>query len=270
MKLAFSLILPDDAETARLLGAIRAAGFAGVEPTFGLEGTLPTAADPVRSAAKLRRLADDAGLKIPSMRGGPGFWSTFASANPQKRSAAVELATKAMEALKILGGDTLLIVPGQWEADQTYETAWWAALSTSKRVAELAENFGVTVALENVENRFLLSPREWMEFLDEVGSPRVRMYFDVGNVVYLGLGFPEQWIAQLGRKYITRIHFKDAMTRGALKNLREGEVNWPAVGAAMNKIEYDDWVGIELALPANQREAMLAETYRAAREILKR
>src|SRR5262249_44278540 len=138
-----------------------------------------------------------------------------------------------------------------------------------KRVGEVAEEIGIKVGLENVENRFLLSPREWIQFLDEVGSPGVRMYFDAGNVVYLGLGHPEQWIRQLGSKYITRIHFKDAMNRGALKNLREGEVNWPAVTSAMREIGYADWVGIELALPANDPRTFLSKTLSDAKAILR-
>jgi hexulose-6-phosphate isomerase len=269
MRLAFSLIVKDDADAQRRAESIRAAGFGGLEPTFVPEGTLPTAADPRASATRLRRIADQAGLAVPSMRGGPGFWSTFASDDPAKRTAAVELAIKAFEALKILGGDTLLIVPGQWEPHQRYAAVWKNALDTARRIADAAQNAGITVALENVENRFLLSPREWMQFLDEVASPRVRMYFDVGNVVYLRLGHPQQWIRQLGRKYIARVHFKDAGVGGPLTYLLEGAVDWPAVRAALREIDYDDWVGVELPLPAHHPAAMLAGTYKAAEAILR-
>jgi hexulose-6-phosphate isomerase len=233
------------------------------------EAALPNAADPRRSAERLRQLADEVGLRIPSMRGGPGFWPTFASDDAQKRRAAVDLAAKAFEALKILGGDTLLIVPGQWEPHQTYATVWNNALDTARRIADVAERAGITVALENVENRFLLSPREWVQFLDDVASSRVRMYFDVGNVVYLRLGYPEQWLRQLGKKYIARIHFKDAGVGGPLTYLLEGGVNWPAVRSAMREIGYDDWIGIELPLPKHHVGAMLAGQYRAAEQILK-
>src|SRR5438132_1435660 len=80
-------------------------------------------------------------------------------------------------------------------------------------------------------------------------SEWVRMYFDVGNVIYMGLGHPEQWIREVGKKYITRIHFKDAQ-RSEVKYLLEGQVNWPAVRDAMRAIEYNDWVGVELNQPA--------------------
>jgi L-ribulose-5-phosphate 3-epimerase len=269
LKLAFSLALKNDRQAQNLLVDLRAGGFQGVEPTFGLEGTLPTAAELRRSAEQLRRMADDAGLKIPSMRGGPGFWPTFASDDAAKRQAAVELASKACEAVKIMGGNTLLVVPGQWEVHQTYNTVWKNALETARRLADVAERSGITIALENVSNQFLLSPREWMQFLDEVGSARVRMYFDVGNVLFLRAGYPEQWIRELGRKYIARIHFKDAAVGGPQMYLLEGAVNWPEVRGAMREIGYEDWVGLELSLPSHHPRAMFASQYRAAEGILK-
>jgi L-ribulose-5-phosphate 3-epimerase len=271
MKLAFSLVLKDaeSAIPARLVNMVRAAGFDGIEPTLTERGSWPEVADVPNTAALVRTHADRVGLSIPSMRGGPGFWSTFASSDPEKRLDAVVLAKSAMDALKIMGGDTLLIVPGQWEKDQSYSSVWRNALDTAKRIAEVAEKRGIKVALENVENRFLLSPLEWMKFLDEVESKFVRMYFDVGNVIYLGLGHPEEWIRELGTKYIKRIHFKDA-TRGQVNYLLEGEVNWSTVVDVMREVGYDDWVGIELPLPTQHPGAMLEATCRTARAILKR
>ena len=265
--LAFSMVVAKDT-AERWVDMIKAAGFDGVEPTFVPEGTLPCVADPRRTAEKLRSIADKAQLAIPSMRGGPGFWPTVGSADGQQRDKAVERAGKAMEAVKIMGGDTLLVVPGRWEGDQTYSQMWDNALDSAKRIAEVADRAGVTVGLENVENKFLLSPRDWMRFLDAVDSESVRMYFDAGNVVYLGLGYPDQWLLDLGRKYITRVHFKDADDRGELRYLLEGEVNWPAVTEAMKTIGYDDWVGVELLPPKHHSAAMVDATCRSARGIL--
>jgi hexulose-6-phosphate isomerase len=94
------------------------------------------------------------------------------------------------------------------------------------------------------------------------------MYFDVGNVIYMRTGHPQQWLRELGRKYICRIHFKDALP-GQVQYLLEGQVNWPAVRSAMREIGYDDWVGVELNLPAHHPQAMLTATCRAAEAILR-
>src|SRR4051812_37095137 len=104
MQIAFSLIVKDDTAAETLLEAIAAAGFQGIEPTFLLEATLPTAADPRKTAEKLRKLADRFKLNIPSMRGGPAFWTTFASSDPILRRRAVDLARSALESLQIMGG----------------------------------------------------------------------------------------------------------------------------------------------------------------------
>lgn len=268
MKLAFSLILKDDSQAGDILKAIRGAGFAGVEPTLLRTGALPSLQDLRASAARLRGLAEEAGLSVPSMRGGPGFWSIFASDEAEQRDAAVDLARQAFDAMEILGSDTLLVVPGQWQSHQTYEQAWSNARATARRVAQAAQVAGLNVALENVGSGLILSPSEWMRFLDEVGSPFVRMYFDVGNVVSLRLGHPEQWLRQLGTKYITRIHFKDARVGGPVSYLLEGAVNWPAVRDAMVDIGYQGWVGVELDLPGHHAPAMLKATCLVAQEIL--
>ena len=265
--LAFSLVL-HEADADGWLGWIKGAGFDGVEPTFIPQGALPCVSDPRKSAEALRTMADRVDLKIPSMRGGPGFWPSFGAKDPALRDEAVELARSALEAVSIMGGDTLLIVPGKWEGDQTYGQMWRHAVESGRRIAELAEQTGVKVGLENVENLFLLSPRDWMGFLDEIGSEFVRMYFDAGNVVYRGLGYPDQWLLELDRAYICRLHFKDATNAGELKYLLEGDVNWPEVGSAVRQIGYDDWIGVELIPPNHHPAAMLESTCLCARAIL--
>ncbi len=266
--LAFSLALADNAQADELVASIAAAGFDGFEPTFIPDDGLPCIADPRGSAEKARKLADKHGLKIPSMRGGPRFWPTFGSPDKSQREQAVKIARAAFEALKIMGADTLLIVPGQWSGEQTYESLWNNAVDTAKRIADVAGEMDMHVGLENVENRFLLSPRDWMQFLDEVASPRLRMYFDVGNVVYNRLGYPDRWMEQLGRTYIHRIHFKDATHSGELKYLLEGDVDWPAAARQIAAMQYDDWIGIELILPHHHAQAMLESTCLSAKAIL--
>jgi len=173
-----------------------------------------------------------------------------------------------MDAVRIMGGDTLLMVPGKWDAAQRYDEFWDHALETAKRIAEVAAQKQITVALENVENRFLLSPGEWALFLDQVASPWVRMYFDAGNIVINCQGYPHQWIAQLGEQYIHRVHFKGGREGGPSTYLLEGDVDWAAVMTALRDMNYTDWIGVELSLPAHYPAAMLAGTCATARGML--
>ena len=88
------------------------------------------------------------------------------------------------------------------------------------------------------------------DFLDEIDSPYIGSYFDVGNVVFSG--YPEQWIRILG-KHIKKVHFKDYRCNpGGLDcfvDLLSGDVNWPEVMLALKEINYDDWVTAEMIPP---------------------
>jgi hexulose-6-phosphate isomerase len=242
-KKGFSSIWRTEEELERLLPAIAAAGFAGIEPTFNT-GAIPSPEFYPKQAKALVRRCRDLGLQIPSLRGGIRFWDTIPAANPAKRKQALEHAKKALECLAILGGKTLLVVPGNIQPDVPYEDHWKRAVEFARRAGELAGPLGVTIGLENVEARFPLSVKEWNALLAEVAHPAVRMYLDVGNVVWLGLGFPEQWILSL-RERICQVHFKDARFGRSLCHLLEGEVNWKGVAGALKKIGYRGWVGVE-------------------------
>ncbi len=98
----------------------------------------------------------------------------------------------------------------------------------------IASGFRVQIGIEEVWNKFLLSPLEFNRYVDEFQSPTVKAYFDVGNVVFYG--YPQDWIRTLGRR-IARLHLKDfKVDRDAgtfeWKNLGEGDIDWVEVRKA--------------------------------------
>jgi len=267
MKVGFSLVLGSPGDVEDMLLKIRDAGFDGFEPTLLATDGLPNLADPERSAETLRAMADRAGLEVPSLRGGPAFWPTFAAADAAIRRTALDIARKAMRAVKILGGDVLLIVPGRLSDSRDYEQAVNRATDSAKRVAELAEKSGVRVGVENVENRLFLSPLEMRDLIDAVNSPMLGAYYDVGNTMWLAQGYSEDWIRILGKRII-RVHFKDGLEGKHSTYLLQGDVNWPAVASALRAIEYESYVCVELPPYKFLPERMLQETCRNARAIL--
>lgn len=264
MKKAFSLILGRK-NYPEMLGMVKDAGFDGVEPTFHPEG-IPSPDSFSEDAEKLAGEAERIGLEIPSMRGGPLFWPLFGSQKPDERERAVELARKAFSTLKLMGGDTLLIVPGEWKKGESYLELYENCLDTARKVSKLAESMDMTAGFENVENKFLFSPLEWDNFIDDIASPAGRMYFDVGNPLYVGNGYPDSWIKDLGKR-ICRVHFKDSDGAGSVCGLLKGSVNWKAVAAALKEEGYDGWISAELLLPDSGVEEFLRET-RAAMETI--
>ena len=67
----------------------------------------------------------------------------------------------------------------------------------------LAQELKVVIAVEEVWNKFLLSPLEFANYVDSFKSPWVRAYFDIGNVVISG--YPQDWIRTLGKR-IVKLH----------------------------------------------------------------
>ena len=98
-------------------------------------------------------------------------------------------------------------------------------------------------------NKFLLSPIEFARYVDELDSPWLKAYFDVGNVVFYG--YPQDWIRTLGRR-IVKVHLKDFTLdrpngRFEWKNIGDGDIDWVEVRRALMEINYRGYVTTEVA-----------------------
>jgi hexulose-6-phosphate isomerase len=111
----------------------------------------------------------------------------------------------------------------------------------------------IIIAVENVWNKFLLSPMEMAQYVDSFKSPYVQAYFDVGNVALYG--FSQDWIRTLGKR-IVRVHLKDFSNRRNpdikksvldWPNLMDGDLNWKAIHAALADIGYKGDATVELS-----------------------
>ena len=58
-----------------------------------------------------------------------------------------------------------------------YQQVWDNATKSLRKLLPLAEDHGVTLALENVWNKFLLGPVEFCTFIDQFSSPAHRLVF---------------------------------------------------------------------------------------------
>jgi L-ribulose-5-phosphate 3-epimerase len=155
---------------------------------------------------------------------------------------------------KYWGADTVLLVPAVVNAEVGYGQAWERSQKEIRKMLPLAKETNVVIAVENVWNKFLLSPLEFARYVDDFKSPYVKAYFDVGNIVMYG--FPQDWIRTLGPR-IAKVHFKDFKFGGdpTVKrrsnadwvNLREGMIDWKAVHKAFADIGYKGTVTVELS-----------------------
>ena len=228
-------------------------GFDAIELSIASEGVL-THDITQAQCEDIVSTAEKIGIEISSLASGES-WSCSPSANdPKRRAKIIDFTCKALQVTKWLGSDAYLFVPGAVdvfflpEAEViAYDVCYERATEAVKQILPAAEEAGVVIGIENVWNKFLLSPLEMRDFIDSFGSKMVVAYFDVGNILLTG--YPDQWIRILGER-IKRVHVKDFKTSvGTVEgfvDLLEGDVDFEAVKQALGEIGYDGYVTAEL------------------------
>lgn len=230
------------------------AGFEGVEVALDEAAGEITLTTTEQELLEIKKQAEDAGIQLYSVASGL-YWSYWLNSDDTaERQKAQDIVKKQLDTAAALGCESILVIPGTVNAEFAapgrvidYETTYQRSLEALLQLKAHAEACKVEIALENVWNKFLLSPMEMRDFIDKIGSPYVGSYLDIGNV--LANGFPEHWITTLGHR-IKKVHFKDyRMEAGGLHgfvDLLAGDVNYPAVMEALNEISYDGWVSAEM------------------------
>lgn len=234
----------------------REVGFDGFEIDLSEDGPL-TLNSTSHEIAAVRKLAKQSGVELSGLATGLYWGANAASEDPAVRARAEAICRKQIETARALGLDAILVVPGTVAADfipncevVPYDKAWHRASEFVRAVLPDAERCRVHICIENVWNKFLLSPMEMRQFIAQFESEWVGSYFDVGNT--LAFGYPEHWISVLGSQ-IRRVHFKDYRRAvGSVDGFVEilsGDVNWPVVMSGLRAIGYDGWLTAEMIPP---------------------
>ena len=228
-------------------------GFEGIELGIASQGVL-THNTSQAECEEIVREAEKHGLEISGVASGES-WTTSPTANDEDvRLKIIDFTQKALQITHWLGSDAYLFVPGAVEVfflpDAEvipYDVCYQRAIEAISQLVPVAEKLGVAIAVENVWNKFLLSPLEMREFIDNFNTSQVGVYFDVGNVLLTG--YPDQWIRILGSR-IKRVHIKDFKlsvgNADGFVDLLEGDVDFEAVKQALSEINYDGYVTAEM------------------------
>jgi L-ribulose-5-phosphate 3-epimerase len=215
-------------------------GFQGIE--------IGTIGDP-KVAEEIKEAATKTGLVIHSVMNADHWKYPLSSADPAVVAKSVAGMETSLRNARLWGCDSVLLVPAVVNPQTSYQDAWTRSQKVVKeRLLPLATELKVVIGMEEVWNKFLLSPLEMARYVDEFASPYVKAYLDVGNMLFYG--FPQDWIRTLGKR-IHRVHLKDFMVdhekdQILWKNLGEGAVDWPEVRKALAEVGYEGWVTAEL------------------------
>ena len=197
----------------------------------------PTTSD-AKQADEIKAAADASGVRVDSVMNMAHWKYPLSSADPAVVETSMEGMRTSLHNAKLWGSDAVLLVPAVVNPQTSYKEAWTRSQKQIRALLPLAEELKIVIAIEEVWNKFLLSPLEMRTYIDEFRHPLIRAWFDVGNVVLYG--YPQDWIHTLGPT-IFKVHLKD-FKRGengyAWVNLGEGDVDWPAVRQAFIDVGY--------------------------------
>ncbi len=150
-----------------------------------------------------------------------------------------------------VGGSSVLLVPGVVDAKTNHDQAWERSIVEIRKALPLAAELGIHILIENVWNRMFYTENggnaqtaeKLAAYLDEIDSPWVGSYFDIGN--HQRFGKPAAWIRTLGKR-IVKLDAKDWGVKGGFGKIGEGDVDWPEVRKALREIRYTGWATAEV------------------------
>jgi hexulose-6-phosphate isomerase len=229
-----------DEPVADKLRLVKELGFDGIEARAQLGPDQRTA---VRD---LGRASEQTGLPIHGL---------IHSSNPD--------LIGAIDQARSLGANSILHVV-RYDKSIPYLQNYRETQAIIRRALDRAEQQQVMILVENVWASYLIEPLTFARFLDELDSPMVGAYFDVGNVVRWG--WPEHWLEVLGRRtrkldikeYDLNVAMNEGMRKGFGMPLGEGSIDWAKVRGQLAEIDYRGWATAEVPGGGRERLADIA------------
>jgi len=249
-------MLPGSMSVADRFKLARDAGFEVVQA--------PTTPDE-HEAEQLKKAAEAAGIRIDSVMNMDHWKYPLSSGDAAVVAKSMEGMRTSLRNAKLWDSDAVLLVPAVVNPQTSYLEAWTRSQKQIRELIPMAAELKVVIAIEEVWNRFLLSPLEMKKYIGEFESPWIRAWFDVGNVVLYG--YPQDWIRTLG-KSIYKVHLKDFKRKEGgytWVNLGDGDVDWAAVRAAFAETGY---AGSAIAELDGGNEAYLRDVSRRIDRLL--
>ncbi len=195
--------------------------------------------------AALRRSIANTGVRITTMCLSGHRKYPLGSHDPEIRRQGQEILYKAIE----FGVDIGLRVVQVMAYDVFYETSdeqtranFMEGLELGTRMAAQA---GMMLGLENLDTPFVENASQGLAIIDEINSPWLRLYLDMGNLAAAGYSPPDE--LRLTKDKLLGIHVKDAAPK-VIRGIPFGEgiVPFRETFRALADIDFWGMLGVEM------------------------
>jgi hydroxypyruvate isomerase len=218
-------------------GAAAAAGFRAVE--------LQLPYDHAPSAVKSE--IDRHGLTVLGINTGPGRSAAGefgVAAVPGREQEFATLFKQALDYVTAIGGCQIHCLAGKVPPEQR-PAAEKTFIANLARAADAAREHNITLLIEPINPRdrpdyFLNRAEQAADIIAKVERPNVRIQFDFYHAQIVG----GDLIRRLEKHFPLVGHVQIAAVPSR-REPDEGEVNYPAIFAALDRLGYDTWIGCE-------------------------
>ena len=177
----------------------------------------------------------------------------LSSPDKSTRAEGLQGLKTALRDTSKVGGSAVLLVPGAVRdaKNENHQQVWERSIEQIHLAIPMAARLGIHILIENVWNGFLYNPKGddkqsadlLAKYIDEINSPWVGSYFDIGN--HQRFGKPAEWIRTLGKR-IVKLDVKDWGKSNGFCKIGDGDVDWPDVRNALEEIEFTGWSTAEV------------------------
>ena len=215
--------------TAGQLAKLKDLGFDGVE------GVSPGITDKAAYMSMIRA----SGMPVHGLVDMLHWQKRLSSPDAAVRAAGQKALAQAIMDAKEFGASSVLLVPGKVTGpDETHDHVWQRSIKEIRKTIPLASKLGIQILIEPVWNGFCETPDSLCRYIDEINSPWVGVYFDIGNMQKFAPA--HEWIRKLGKRTV-KLDVKDWGAKNGFCKLGEGDVDWPEVCKALKETGFSGW-----------------------------
>ncbi len=204
-----------------------------------------------QNKAEAKKASAKVGLPTHGVVDSIHWGTTLSDPSAEVREKGLNGLLTAIRESDSVGGTSVLLVPAVVNSKVTEQQAWERSIEQIRKALPLAARLGVHILIENVWNRFLYdhdgpnnqTAGKLVKYIDEIASPWVGSYFDIGN--HQKYGKPAEWIRALGHR-IVKLDVKDWGVKAGFSKIGAGDVDGPDVRKALTEIRFTGWATAEV------------------------
>jgi sugar phosphate isomerase/epimerase len=272
LNLAFSTNAFKRTSLDEAIEIIAGLGYAGVELMADIPHAYPPHMSPQRTAAVKAKISA-LRLGVSNVNAftlfalGDTYHPSWLEPQEARRRQRLEHTLRCIELAAALGGKTISLEPGGPVPEGLDRSAALARYEAGLReMLPVARQAAVTLLVEPEPGLLLETAAEGAAFVERVGHPNLKMNFDLGH--FFCVGEDPAAVLCSHRRWIGHVHLEDIAADRVHQHLipGRGAMDFPAIFAALRKIEYTGWITVELY----PYETCAAEAAREAFDFLQR